>query len=76
MQCYQTKVLIFAVAIEKETSILSAINVQARKLHTVETFKPSTDWLHVFEELRGINAVNIMWSKSVNYSLLERLLSL
>ena len=59
----------FAVAPEKETSILSAISLKRKKLHTTKTFA-------VFEEfVGGINAVNIMWSKSLNSSLLKRLLS-
>ena len=62
----------FSVVTEKETGILSAINVQERNYMQS---KPSIDWLHVLEELGVINAVNVMWNKSVNSSLLKRLLS-
>ena len=48
---------------------MSAINVQGKKLHTMKTL---IDLLYVLEELGGINAVNIMWSKSVNSSVIEK----
>ena len=59
-------------ATEKETSILSAVNVQGKKVHAIETFfshyhvvsSHIIDWLHVLEELvKGINAVNRMSGK-------------
>ena len=56
----QTKTPIFAVAKEKEISILSAINMQARKLCAMKTF-----------DRLGINAANIMWCKSINSLLLK-----
>ena len=71
--CYAVlsdKTSIFAMATEKEASILSAV-LTCRKGNHI----PSINLLHVLEELGGINAVNIMWSKSVSYSLLKRLLS-
>ena len=51
----------FAVATEKETGILSAINVQGKKLHTMKTCFNNyrvvssyiVDWLHELEELVG-----------------------
>ena len=47
MQCYQTKTFIFAVAIEKETRILSAINVQGKKLHTTKPFNRLVEFIWI-----------------------------
>ena len=70
-------------ATDKETSILSAINVQGKKFNTMKTFFSNyhvvsshmIDWLHVLEELvGGINGMSGMWSEQVNSGLLLRLL--
>ena len=44
MLCYYTKSPIFALGTEKETIILSTINVQGKKLQTMKTFNRLVAW--------------------------------